>query len=385
MKSLSNQTNSDPNLRNKTIFLCSLFGIFLNFLSFLLKFFVGFLSGSIAIQTDSFNNLSDAASSGISMIGIKLSSKKADYDHPFGHGRIEYLSGIAVSVLILLMGFSMLKESVLKFFNPSLPDRSYLISTLIALFLSVGIKLLLWYYNRRYAKKTNSSVLKAVSQDSLYDSCATLSVIFCTIISHLTKIPYFDPFFGFMISFLILRAGYFSIKETTLPILGKMPSKEFTDAVEKIVLNHEEFFGIHDLIVHDYGPGRVIVSLHAEVSSNASITEIHDVIDNTENELSEKLFCEAVIHCDPIEVDNPEIDQYKTALNEILSEISDLISIHDFRVVKGKTHTNLLFDLSIPFGFRDDPNILCATVRKEVLKRYPNHYCIIKIEHNLSK
>jgi len=370
--------------RNSGSAFCSIVGISVNFLLFLAKLFVGAVSGSIAVISDAFNNLSDSGSSVIHLIGTRLSSKKADREHPFGHGRIEYLTGLAISVLILFMGVELAKESLGQIFHPT-PDGSnngrYLFSTII-LAVSVVTKICLWYLNYKVSILIDSASLRATATDSLTDAVATGVILITTTIQYFTGFQRLDGIAGLAVSIFILYAGFQAARETAEPLLGKAPSPKLISDIEAIVLSHEEILGVHDLIVHDYGPGKMLISLHAEVSSELDISEIHDEIDNIETELKCHLLCDATIHCDPIETKNELTLSLRNDLVSILNQISEEISIHDFRVVIGKSHTNLLFDLVIPYQFPMTEESLCEKVRFEVLKMHPKHFCIIQIDQS---
>lgn len=327
--------------------LCSIVGILLNVLLFAGKYFAGVVSGSVAITADAFNNLSDAGSSFITLVGFLFAGKKADVDHPFGHGRFEYISGFVVSMAILLMGFELLKSSVIKIIHPEPVDTGTL--AMIILIISVLIKIYMAFYNFRVGRKIDSAAMSATATDSLSDSVATTVVLFAMLVMKFGKVN-IDGICGVLVAFLILYAGVRAAKETLDPLLGLPPEQEFVDRIEEIVMMHDLVEGIHDVVVHDYGPGRRMISLHAEVPGNRNIYELHDMIDHIEREIHEKLQCEAVIHMDPIETDNEEIARMKEFVAEKVKEIDAHITIHDFRMVPGPTHTNLIFDAVVPFS-----------------------------------
>lgn len=373
---------SDTKTRERYTFACSLCGIFLNLLLFAGKLIAGFLSCSIAIQGDAFNNLSDASSSLITLIGVKISSKKADSEHPFGHGRMEYVAGLIVSMLIAMMGIDLLKDSVGKIIHPSVINGDYFVLTLIILIVSVLTKAYMWLYNRKYGKKLNSSPMLATATDSLCDAGATFGILISTVITHFTGFVRLDGICGVLVSFIVLFAAYNTAKETMLPLLGKAPDACFIDEIKNIVMEKPEIIGIHDLIVHDYGPGRVMISLHAEVPSDTKLSVIHEVIDNTEMELKEKLRCEAVIHCDPVDIHDEITIGLREDVSKIISALSSDISFHDFRVVHGKGHTNLIFDILLPPNYKGSESELCQKIRTEVQEIHPNHYCVIQIDRD---
>lgn len=290
--------------------LCGAVGIAFNILLFLGKFFAGTLSGSIAITADAFNNLSDAGSSFVTLLGFQLAGQKADSSHPFGHGRIEYLSGLGVAMLILLMGVELAKSSLKKILHPQPVDSSLLV--IVILCVSIGVKLYMFLYNRRLGKKLNSAAMQATALDSLSDSVATSAVLLATLAGHFTDLM-IDGWCGILVAAFILWSGFSAAKETIDPLLGTPPTHEFVEKIRDLVMAHQGILGLHDLIVHDYGPGRVMISLHAEVSASENVLELHDEIDNVEKELRERLGCEAVIHMDPIITDDGITEQTRQA------------------------------------------------------------------------
>lgn len=329
--------------------LCGLVGICLNLLLSAGKFLAGTLSGSIAITADAFNNLSDAGSSLVTMVGFKLAGTKPDSKHPFGHGRIEYVSGLIVSAIILLMAFELLKTSVEKIIHPEAVDFNAL--ALVILAVSILVKLYMAFYNRRIGVEIRSAAMKATSVDSFSDAVATGVVLASGIVSRLAGIK-IDSWCGAAVSIFIFYAGINAARETLNPLLGQPPEPEFVEEIEKTVMEYKEIRGIHDLIVHDYGPGRVMVSLHAEVPAEGDILILHDIIDNAEQEIREKMQCEAVIHMDPIITEDPRALKLKERVYALICQIDETITMHDFRIVAGPTHTNLIFDVVVPFRYR---------------------------------
>lgn len=329
--------------------LCSIVGILFNICLFAGKYFAGVISGSVAITADAFNNLSDAGSSFITLVGFLFAGKKPDPDHPFGHGRFEYISGFVVSIAILLMGFELLKTSIVKIIHPEPVDTSLVaMGILIA---SIFVKMYMAFYNYSIGRKIDSAAMRATGADSLSDTVATTVVLIAMLVMRFTGAN-IDGICGVFVAFFILYAGFSAAKDTLDPLLGLAPEKEVVEQIEKIVLANDEVKGIHDLVVHDYGPGRLMISLHAEVPGNHDIFEIHDTIDHIERELNEKLCCESVIHMDPIETDNEEVAKMKSIVAERVKEIDEQMTIHDFRMVSGPTHTNLIFDAVMPFGLK---------------------------------
>ena len=359
--------------------LCGAVGICLNVLLFAGKFFAGLLSGSIAITADAFNNLSDAGSSFVTLLGFHLAGQKADAGHPFGHGRIEYLSGLVVSVLILLMGVELGKSSVGKILHPEAVDSSPLVVAILCA--SIAVKLYMFLYNRRLGRKLGSTAMEATALDSLSDSAATSAVLIATLVGCFTDWM-IDGWCGLLVTAFILWSGISAAKETLDPLLGAPPTAELVERIRDLVLAHKTIIGIHDLIVHDYGPGRMMISLHAEVSASGDVLELHDEIDNVENELREKLGCEAVIHMDPIVTDDGLTQKTRQRVAALVHCIDDAISIHDFRMVKGPTHTNVIFDAVVPFGFRLSDEDVAKKIRTAVRALDGNYYAVVKVERS---
>lgn len=337
---------TDGKVREQYGVLCGGYGIFLNILLFAGKYIAGLLSGSIAMTADAFNNLSDAGSSLISLLGFKLAGKKPDPDHPFGHGRIEYLAGLTVSALIVIMGYELVKDSINKIIHPE--DVSFSIVAVIILVASIAVKFYMAFYSKRIGTKIDSATILAVSTDSLSDTISTFVVLASALVSYFFNIR-LDGWCGALVGIVIIIAGVKAAHETISPLLGEPPTPEFVKQIEEIVMSHSPIVGIHDLVVHDYGPGRVMITLHAEVPASGDICELHDVIDNTEVDLMMNLGCHATIHMDPVELDDERVLDLKEEIRGIISEIDGLINFHDFRVVFGTTHTNLIFDVVASF------------------------------------
>ncbi|MBQ9747758.1 MAG: cation transporter [Clostridia bacterium] len=327
--------------------LCGFLGIFLNLCLFAGKVTVGVLAGAISIISDAFNNLTDAASSVITLFGFRLAAQKPDSDHPFGHGRFEYIAGLLVSLLIMVVGFELGKISVEKIFSPE--TLRFSPAMLIVLLGSLAVKLYMAFYNRRIGKAIGSGAMLATSLDSLSDTVATAAVLVAMLISHFTNVN-IDAYCGLAVSLFILYSGFRSAKETMSPLLGQPPTQEFVDEIEEIVRSFPVVCGIHDLVVHDYGPGRRMISLHAEVPAGGDLLELHDVIDNAEKLLCERLGCDAVIHMDPIQKGNVYVEETRAKVETLVHILDERISIHDFRMVIGPTHTNVLFDALVPFS-----------------------------------
>ena len=379
---IKDRENTDsPVVRKKYGILCGGVGIFLNLLLFAGKFFAGTISGSIAITADAFNNLSDAGSSIITLAGFELGGQKADQEHPFGHGRIEYLSGLLVSLLILLMGLELAKTSVDKVLHPEVVSFSGL--TLVILLVSIGVKLYMCSYNFGVGKKIHSAAMKATGLDSLSDSVATLAVLIATLVGHYTQLQ-IDGWCGVLVALFILWSGYNAVKDTLNPLLGQPPSPEFVQEIRDIVMAQPKILGVHDLIVHDYGPGRRMISIHAEVSAAEDMLEIHDVIDNVERELHEKLGCDAVIHMDPIVTDDEAAIQTRERVAELVRDIDPQITIHDFRMVAGPTHTNVIFDAVVPYHFSLSDAQVEERIRTAVRGLDGNYYAVVHVEKSFT-
>ena len=357
--------------------LCGAVGIGLNVLLFLGKFFAGMLAGSIAITADAFNNLSDAGSSFVTLLGFQLAGQKPDSDHPFGHGRIEYLSGLVVSMLILLMGFELAKSSLQKILHPEAVSFSPVV--LGILLVSIAVKFYMFLYNRRYGRAVGSSAMEATAMDCISDCAATAAVLVATLVGHYMGWM-IDGWCGIVVAGFILWSGINSIKDTLDPLLGTPPTAEFVQEIRDLVLAHKDIRGIHDLVVHDYGPGRVMISLHAEVSAAGDMMEIHDMIDNVEKELKETLGCETVIHMDPIVVDDGVTEETRKKVATLVRCIDDGITIHDFRMVVGPTHTNVIFDAVVPFGFRLTDEEVEEKIRTIVRTLDGNYFAVVKVE-----
>lgn len=354
--------------------LCGIVGILLNILLFVGKFIAGTISNSIAITADAFNNLSDAGSSFVTLVGFKLAGAKPDPEHPFGHGRIEYVSGLVVAAAILLMAYELIRDSIGKILHPE--DTEFSVLIVAILIVSILVKLYMFYYNSSVGKKYDSAAMRATAMDSLSDTCATTVVLIATLVGHYTGL-HIDGWCGALVGIFILYAGISAAKETLDPLLGQPPEEEFVMQIDQIVMAHDEICGIHDLIVHDYGPGRKMISLHAEVPADGDILEVHDVIDNIENELRAKLGCDATIHMDPIVTSDEHVSELKAAVISIVKGIDDVITMHDFRVVTGPTHTNLIFDILVPFKFYISDDELMMMIQNKVRERLGNNYYVV--------
>lgn len=373
----------DPDVRASYGNMSGIIGIFLNLCLFMAKLIAGVISSSISVVADAFNNLSDAGSSVVTFLGFKLSNRPADKEHPFGHGRYEYVTGLGISVVILLVGFELMKSSIQKIFNPEATTEITLFAVFI-LIASVLIKLWMFYFNKVLSKKINSSALRATSLDSLTDCIATSIVLIGLLISKYSGLV-IDCYLGIAVAIFILIAGVNTFKDSLSPLLGTPPDAEFVDEIKEVVLENEMIVGIHDLIVHDYGPGRCIISLHAEIPCNEDILKAHDTIDLVEKVLERKFNCLATIHMDPIAVDDEYTLSLKRKAMDVIAEINPEFSLHDFRVVHGETHTNLIFDLVIPYELKITKNEIKSLVKEKIQAVDPKLIPVVHIEKSYTE
>lgn len=360
--------------------LSGVFGITCNILLCIFKFIVGSVSGSVSITADAVNNLSDAGSGIVTIAGARLSSKPVDKEHPFGHGRAEYISALIVSFLIFIMGFELAKSSVEKIIYPE--DIKFSVLYIIVLAAAILVKLYMAYFNNILYRETENINLKAVRQDSLNDCIATAATIIALVVSSLTSFKRADGIIGLFVAVVIFLSGIDIVKDITDRLMGKAPDKQLVDDIERLMLEEELIVGVHDLIIHDYGPGRTIASAHAEVPSTVDITEIHDVIDNVERKISKELNIVICIHMDPIVMNDEEIENYKQITKSILDSMEGSYSFHDFKMVKGPTHTNLIFDLVAPYDKRKtSSDVLNELIGK--FKEYDNTInLVVTVEHS---
>lgn len=362
--------------------LCGAMGIVLNLILFAGKYLAGVLAGSVAVMADAFNNLADAGSSIITLLGLRLGSMKPDPDHPFGHGRLEYISGVAVSILIILVGVELARDSVEQIMNPTPIDTGLLpMAILVA---SIAVKLYIFLYNNSIGKKINSPGMHATAMDSLTDSVSTLVVLGSMIAALLWDVN-LDGWCGVLVAAFIVYTGIKSTADTLSPLLGSPPEPEFVQQIEDIVLSYEEIVNIHDLIVHDYGPGRCIISLHAEVPGDGDIFVLHDAIDRCETELNETLGCIAIIHMDPISPNDAHVEALRMGISEAAAAIDPRITVHDLRTVEGPTHTNVVFDAVLPFDVGLTPDELKETLTAYVTATWEHHNAVVTIDRPFVK
>lgn len=377
-------TNNIINLseRHKYGIISGIVGIGVNLILSAFKLIIGIITASVAIMADAMNNLSDAGSSIVSLVSFKLSAKPADRDHPFGHARIEYVASMVVSFLILLVGFEMFSDSlsvIFRFSEAKVP--SFSLPSLIILAFSVLVKLFLSLYYKKIGKKINSSVIIASATDSLFDAISTAAVFISSIIIKLTSVVIIDAIVGLLVSVMIIVAGIRTLNETKNSILGEAPIKETVDSIIKIVSEYPEIIGTHDLIVHNYGPGHYIATLHAEVDGSGDIYILHDIIDNVEKRLANDLNIICTIHLDPITTEDETVNALRQLVTDTVKKINRDIGIHDFRVVIGATHTNLIFDLEVPFEIKTSEENLKEQIECEIQKFNPNYFCVITVDH----
>lgn len=373
------KNTSDPKVRQGYGMLCGAVGIFLNVMLFAGKFLAGVFSHSVAVTADAFNNLSDAGSSLITLVGFKMAGQKPDPDHPFGHGRIEYISGLLVSFIILLMAVELFRSSVDKIIHPEEVSASPLVIGI--LIVSICVKIYMFLYNRRIAKKIDSAAMDATSKDSLSDSLATTVVLGTTLLAKFADVQ-IDGFCGVLVSLFVFAAGFSAAKETINPLLGQPPEPEFVEQVKRIMMSYrgKGILDIHDLVVHNYGPGRVMMSVHAEVPAESNMIEMHDMIDTIEHRLKSELLCDAVIHMDPVTMDDERTQELKSQVKEIVDGMEGEIRFHDFRVVDGPTHTNIIFDVVVPFGYSMTDAQVKEYIQREVGKLSETYYTVVDVD-----
>lgn len=374
-----NSNVKDDKVRNSYGILGGIIGIIINVILFTIKLSVGLITKSIAIMADAFNNLSDAASSLITILGFKLSSKPADREHPFGHGRIEYLSALIVAFMVMLVGLQFIKSSFERIVNPT--SVTFELIPFILLFVSIFLKLWLSIFNKFIGERINSSALKASSVDALGDVFTSTCVAISFLASKFTSFP-IDGYIGMVVAAFIVYSGFTLVKDTINPLLGEAPDPELVESIEKMVLSYDNIIGFHDLIIHNYGPGKCMASIHAEIPSDISVVTIHEIIDKAEREISDKLKIYLVIHIDPICIIDGEV---KEAYDEILNIIDNydyIDSIHDFRVVGEGEIKNLIFDVVVDTSKKHplDKDELINNISSSLIKSHPKYNCIITVD-----
>ena len=370
----------DPRVRSAYGTMVSITGMILNILLFAAKFTVGSLFGSVSITADAVNNLSDAGSQMISLISFRISAKPADREHPFGHARIEYVASMIVSFLILLIGIELLKESVSKILSPELPERSWVAVGVLGG--SVLVKLWIGLFNRKIGKRIDSAVMRATAADSLSDAISTTAVLISTLI--LLLFPSLnvnlDAYMGVIVAVMILAAGVKILNETKNSILGEAPSDEIIKQITDLVESTPGALGIHDLTVHNYGPGHVIAALHVEVDGKVDVFESHDMIDNIEQALRREYNIEATIHMDPIVTDDELINALRRRVEATVKEIDPGLRIHDFRFVAGAAHSNLIFDLLVPYEVKLSNDDIRRAVADKISRIDPSYFTVVTVD-----
>lgn len=374
--------NTQNNIvREKYGVLGGMIGIIVNIILAAAKLVIGTFSGSISITADAVNNFSDAGSSIITLIGFKMSNKPADPTHPFGHGRIEYISGLIVAFIVLLFGFDLVKTSVERIINPT--DITYSIWVIVVLVLSILGKIWLGLFNRKLGKAINSAAMTAVFTDCISDCGATAVTIISMLISYYAGLN-IDGYLGIVVAVIILIAGINIVKDTINPLLGQPPEKELVEGIEKLIMSYDKVVGIHDLIIHNYGSAKTFGSVHVEVPANENVLIVHEIMDDIEVAVKKEFGIEIVAHTDPIETDNEVVNKNKNNLIEIINKIDANLSIHDFRLVSGPNHTNLIFDVVLPYESKITETEIVEIIKNKVKETKPNFNCVITVDRNYS-
>lgn len=373
-----NENLKDENVRPKYAMLSSITGIVVNLLLSIFKLVIGIVTNSMSIISDALNNVTDTGSSIVTMIGFKLSQKEVDNEHPWGHGRMEYITAFIVDILIILVGVELLQNSVDKIIHPVMPTVNCVVIFLLVV--AILVKLWLFVFYSKIAKRIDSSAIKATAYDSISDCVSTFVVLFSSVISLIFGIT-IDGYVSILVAIFILITGVKALKETIDILLGSKPDKEFIDQISEFVKKYPMIAGIHDIMVHDYGPGRKIVSFHAEVPADANICEAHDIIDELEQDMLKEFKCITTIHMDPIVVNDAKINEAKASVEKIVKEINENYSIHDFRMTDGGKRINLIFDLVIPRNDKIDKDALRKEIIEKVKKIDSKYYVVFTIEH----
>ncbi|MEG1804810.1 MAG: cation diffusion facilitator family transporter [Clostridia bacterium] len=371
------KNTSDQNVRTRYGMFSGIIGIILNIILFVGKAIAGIVSGAISITADAFNNLSDAGSSVVTLLGFKLANQEADDKHPFGHGRIEYLAGLIVSFVIIFMGFELAKTSLDKIINPT--DVTFSVLSICILGFSIVVKLWMFFYNTYLSKKISSETLKAVSMDSISDVVATTVVLLGTLFAHFFKFN-IDGYLGIAVSIFILYSGFCAAKETINPLLGQPLDPEFVKKITDLILSHDKIHGIHDLVIHNYGVSKYMMTLHAEVPYNENLIEIHDIIDDIERDIYREFNVIATIHMDPIETDDVETNIMLMKITDILKDIDERLTLHDFRMTKAHTHCNFIFDVVVPHKFHLSETDLTALICEKIKELDETYFAVITID-----
>ncbi len=362
--------------------LSGMVGIVCNLLLFAVKFCLGTITASVAITADAFNNLGDASSGIVSFLGFKMASRPADKEHPYGHARYEYLAGLMVCVLIMVIGVELLKESFGKILHPVQVEFSWV--TIAVLLLAIEVKLWLAVFNRTLGKKIHSQTLLATATDSRNDVIATGTVVAATVLSHVTKLT-LDGYLGLGVALFILYSGVNLLKETMDPILGKAADEELVKEIEKRIISYPGVLGTHDLMIHDYGPGRQFGSVHVEVAAEEDVLKSHDMVDNIERDFLRELNIHLIVHMDPIITKDESVRNLRHWLAKEVKKVQEELTIHDLRVVPGETHTNVIFDCVVPHGLAQSDEEVKGAIDRLVKETYPNYYCVITVDHSYTE
>ncbi len=373
------EQTEDPKVRQRYGTLSSLTGIACNLVLFFVKLVMGMLSNSIAITSDAFNNLSDSASCIVTLFGYKLAAKPADKDHPFGHGRMEYLTSLVLAAVILFVGFELLSGSVDKIIHPQ--PVHFSLAVLLSLLASIGLKLWMCGFNRKLGNRIQSGVMLATAQDSLNDVAATFATVISLLLSLVTDLPV-DGVMGIIVSLFVFVCGYGIIKDTVNQLLGQPADPQLVRNIRQVMLSRPQILGIHDMIIHSYGPGNLIGSAHAEVSSSGDLLQIHDTIDEIEKQIYEQLHVMMTIHMDPIETDSPQVAEGRQLITRILGQIDPSLTFHDFRIVSGPTHTNLIFDVVVPFDCPLSFDQIRRQVEEQLAAQPETWYAVITFDRD---
>ena len=369
----------DPEVRERYGTLSGAVGILLNLCLSLGKFLAGLATGAVSVTADAFNNLSDAATSVVTLVGFRLAGRGADEDHPYGHGRMEYLAGLAVSVAILLVGVELAKGALEKILHPEAVRFSWLSAGILCA--SIAVKLWMFVFNKDLSRRISSAAMAATAADSLSDCVATSAVLLGLLVSHFAQVS-IDGWVGVVVAAFVLRAGWESAKDTIDPLLGKAPDPELVVGIRDTVMAHPEIAGVHDLMVHDYGPGHIMASLHAEVSIDADMAATHDVIDNIERELNHKYHIIATIHMDPIATNDERITALREEVLALAQQLHPAMTIHDFRMTEGPSHTNLIFDVVVPRSCQLSDEEVRRELARLAREKDPRYIAVIQVDHS---
>ena len=375
---LSGGSPQSPEVRRRAGTIAGGVGILLNILLFLGKLIAGLVSSSVAMVADAVNNLSDAATSVVTLVGFRLAGQAADAEHPFGHGRIEYVSGLIVSLAILLMGVEVGRSALDSLLHPAPVQASPVSLAILAA--AIAVKLWMFCFNRALGRAIGSAAMEATAADSLSDMASTAVVLLSALLGQAVDLP-IDGLAGLAVAVLILKTGWDSARSTLDPLLGQPMDPELAADIDKLVLSHDKILGIHDLVYHDYGPGRAMMSFHAEVPADGDMLELHDLIDHIERELKAKHHIEAVIHMDPV-VRDERTDGLRRQVSDLARALDPALSIHDFRITPGPRHTNLIFDVVVPYGFRLSDSQVCVELEKGIKQLSPRYFPVIQVDHS---